>query len=107
MLDSYICKDKPKPIKPKNAEDIVTISLDSDDEMEVTNSEHVTRWYSDFLKKLERQYPESFDKVVKATMKGDGELSKGHRNALKNVLSKILILVLFIISGALLQMLLF
>ncbi|KFB38442.1 AGAP009004-PA-like protein [Anopheles sinensis] len=98
VLDSYIGtgkqtaeKSKP-PSKAMDDEDDETINLDSDSEEESFKSRHekVTRWYSEFLKSLERQYPTPFDRVVKRAMKGQEQYSHRKRNALKNVLGFLL-----------------
>ncbi|XP_058121031.1 HEAT repeat-containing protein 1 homolog [Anopheles ziemanni] len=98
VLDSYIGtgkstaeNNKPSP-KPMDDDDDETINLDSDSEEENFKSRHekVTRWYSDFLKSLERQYPTPFDTVVKRAMKGQEQYSHRKRNALKNVLGFLL-----------------
>lgn len=84
MLDSYIF-DRKKEL-PKKEDEV--ISLDSDDESEIVTDESVTIWYSEFLKNLERQYPSSFDSIVKQVLKGNQDLSDKKRNALKNVLGE-------------------
>lgn len=82
VLNSYFVEEK------KDTADDDVITLDSDDESEIVKDESITSWYSEFLKCLERQYPDAFDKIVKEVLKGDEELSDKKRNALKNVLGK-------------------
>jgi hypothetical protein len=86
VLDSYIQDDTAvEDVKPnKNEKDI--ISLDSEDEENIPlKSQDITKWYSNLLKKLERQYPVSFDLVVKDVMTRNPQR---RRNGLKNVIGK-------------------
>lgn len=62
------------------------IELDSDEEMEDTTEKVVTEWYSNYLKKLERQYPIAFDKIVNDIV--NSKQTKKRKNALKNVLGE-------------------
>jgi U3 small nucleolar RNA-associated protein 10 len=57
----------------------------------------LTQWYSRFLKSLEQQYAETFDKIIKEIMSSDEkqqnsspQLTESKRNALKTVLSFLL-----------------
>ncbi|XP_058814545.1 HEAT repeat-containing protein 1 homolog [Topomyia yanbarensis] len=91
VLDSYFCKSgQPIATAASNTSNddksSEIISLDSEDEDFECKDEAVTRWYSDFLKRLENQYPNAFDNVVKQVMKGQGNFSQNKRNALRNVL---------------------
>lgn len=63
------------------------IELDSDEEMDDMAETVVTEWYSNYLKKLERQYPNAFDKIVNDIV-GSKQM-KMKKNALKNVLGKL------------------
>jgi U3 small nucleolar RNA-associated protein 10 len=84
VLDSYIRKiPKDKP-NSQQQDDEEIISLDSDDDDNIPlKSDDITTWYSNFLKCLERQYPDAFDHVVKSVMTG---MPGRRRNALRNVL---------------------
>ncbi|XP_038109025.1 HEAT repeat-containing protein 1 homolog [Culex quinquefasciatus] len=88
VLDSYFHKGTTAGDLPSASDDRSSsseiISLDSDEEDFERKDECVTRWYSDFLKALENQYPAAFDRVVKRTMRG--HFSQNKRNALRNVL---------------------
>lgn len=84
VLDSYIFEGKSESENSQN--DVIT--LDSDNESEIVKDESVTIWFSEFLKNLERQYPEAFDRIVKQVLKGNQDLSDKKRNALKNVLGE-------------------
>lgn len=90
ILDSYFHKSGRSVAVVSNSstddKSSEIISLDSEDEDFECKDEIVTRWYSDFLKQLEKQYPNSFDNVVKRIMKGRGNFSRNKRNALRNVL---------------------
>ncbi|XP_055547032.1 HEAT repeat-containing protein 1 homolog [Wyeomyia smithii] len=82
-FDCYFRKSEKAPA-PSSRDEI--ISLDSEDEDFERKDDNVTRWYSDFLRQLEMQYPNAFDKTVKLVMKGQGNFSQNKRNALRNVL---------------------
>ncbi|XP_050076413.1 HEAT repeat-containing protein 1 homolog [Anopheles maculipalpis] len=92
VLDSYFHKgdQSGKAYKPpaKTVQDGDTIDLDTDEEDYEQKDQNVIKWYSDFLKSFERQYPVAFDKVVKRVMKG--QYSHKKRNALRNVLGFLL-----------------
>uniref|UniRef100_A0A182SFB0 HEAT repeat-containing protein 1 n=1 Tax=Anopheles maculatus TaxID=74869 RepID=A0A182SFB0_9DIPT len=92
VLDSYFHKDGQSKNASKSPAEIVhdedTIDLDTDEEDYEQKDQNVIKWYSDFLKSFERQYPVAFDKVVKRVMKG--QYSHKKRNALRNVLGFLL-----------------
>ncbi|XP_041777303.1 HEAT repeat-containing protein 1 homolog [Anopheles merus] len=89
VLDSYFHKDVPEKKVAANSDE--TIELDSEEEDDfVSRDQHVTQWYSEYLKSFERQYPGAFDKVVKRIMKGQEQYSPKKRNALRNVLGFLL-----------------
>lgn len=83
VLESYVLKDK----KAKGFETSI-IELDSDEEMEDTTEKSVTEWYSNYLKKFERGYPEAFDKIVNEIV--SSKKSKRKQHALKNILGEFL-----------------
>lgn len=83
VLDSYIHETPITKSNLPNQDDEEIISLDSDDDNIPLKSDDVTTWYSNFLKCLERQYPDAFDHVVKSVMTG---MPGRRRNALRNVL---------------------
>ncbi|KAH8376697.1 hypothetical protein KR093_000916 [Drosophila rubida] len=58
-----------------------TIVIDSDDEMEPVKTNFQT-WYTEFLAKLERRYPEAFDHSVKAALSSKNK-SSNRQKALK------------------------
>jgi len=92
-LDSYVQEDAKSP-KIQSDDEIVL--LDSDDENIPLKSQDVTIWFSNLLKMLERQYPMSFDIVVKNVMtRNPGR----KRNGLKNVLGKIFVYIIKIIDN--------
>ncbi|XP_053690561.1 HEAT repeat-containing protein 1 homolog [Sabethes cyaneus] len=89
ILDSYFRKVEKAPASSVSSSDdkaSEVISLDSEDEDFERKDDNVTRWYSDFLRQLEIQYPNAFDRTVKRVMKGQGNFSQNKRNALRNVL---------------------
>lgn len=63
-----------------------TIVIDSDDEMAPPKTDFQT-WYTDFLEKLERRYPEAFDVSVKASLSSQNKNSN-RQKALKLALGK-------------------
>ncbi|XP_055640607.1 HEAT repeat-containing protein 1 homolog [Toxorhynchites rutilus septentrionalis] len=90
VLDTYFHKNPAAAVAKTKSTDGNTsevISLDSDEEDFERKDDVVTLWYSDFLKRLENQYPNGFDGVVKRIMKGQDSFSQNKRNALRNVLS--------------------
>lgn len=62
------------------------IELDSDDDMD--NSENFKSWYSDYLKKLERQYPTAFDQTIKEALKSNSQEASNRSKAIKMALGK-------------------
>ncbi|XP_035910706.1 HEAT repeat-containing protein 1 [Anopheles stephensi] len=92
VLDSYFHKGGQSSSASKPAAKTLlhedTIDLDTDEEDYEDKDQSVIKWYSDFLKSFERQYPVAFDKVVKRVMKG--QYSHKKRNALRNVLGFLL-----------------
>ncbi|XP_059617270.1 HEAT repeat-containing protein 1 homolog [Phlebotomus argentipes] len=82
-LNNYVLREK----RP----DVITI--DSGDESDIALSDSnmdVSSWYSNFLKSLERQYPETFDRVIKRIMSSTEEISESRKTALKAVLGFLL-----------------
>lgn len=63
-----------------------TIVIDSDDEMAPPKTDFQT-WYTEFLEKLERCYPEAFDVSVKAALSSQTKNSN-RQKALKLALGK-------------------
>lgn len=63
-----------------------TIIIDSDDEMEPIKNNFQT-WYTEFLEKLERRYPEAFDLSVKASLRAKSKTSN-RQKALKLALGE-------------------
>lgn len=84
VLESYVMTES-QPQSNKKF-DASIIELDSDEEMEDTTEKVVTEWYSNYLKKLERQYPNAFDKIVNDIV--SSKQTKRKKNALKNVLGE-------------------
>uniref|UniRef100_A0A336KP64 HEAT repeat-containing protein 1 n=1 Tax=Culicoides sonorensis TaxID=179676 RepID=A0A336KP64_CULSO len=82
VLESYVLKENSTK-EGSNFENSI-IELDSDEEMDDNTEKTVTEWYSNFLRKLERQYPGPFDKVVQEIV--SSKKTKNKKNALKNVL---------------------
>ncbi|XP_055599376.1 HEAT repeat-containing protein 1 homolog [Uranotaenia lowii] len=100
ILDSYFHKNEsslpaPAPVsstsyasaqrEDSSSSEVISL-VDSDEEDFERKGEEITRWYSDFLRSMENQYPNAFDVVVKRIMKGQGNFSQDKRNALRNVL---------------------
>ncbi|XP_055680331.1 HEAT repeat-containing protein 1 homolog [Lutzomyia longipalpis] len=82
-LSSYVLREKHPEV----------VTIDSGDESDIPLSESnmdVSSWYSNFLKTLERQYPETFDAVIKQIMSSTEDISEGRRTALKAVLGFLL-----------------
>lgn len=63
-----------------------TIVIDSDDEMSLPKT-NFQKWYTEFLEKLERRYPEAFDVSVKAALSSQSKTSN-RQKALKLALGK-------------------
>lgn len=80
-MDSYVQEDTKSPDSQQSDNEIIL--LESDDENIPLKSQDVTVWFSNLLKTLERQYPMSFDLVVKNVMT---RIPGRKRNGLKNVL---------------------
>lgn len=69
-----------------NEDEEDTIIIDSDDEMMPAKTNFQT-WYTEFLEKLERRYPEAFDLSVKTALSAKSNTSNRHK-ALKLALGK-------------------
>lgn len=78
ILDAYRPK-KDNNIADGNESDIEII--DEDD-----FPTNIINWYSIFLKNIERQYPVAFDKVVKAEMSSESNISSERRDQLSKLL---------------------
>lgn len=81
-LNSYILSEKME-------DSVIMIESDNedDDSTGTANNTAVNEWYTNLLKKLERQYSNVFDRVVKEIMRSDDDsLSAAKKNSLKTVL---------------------
>jgi len=87
-LDTYVetAIDAPEPMETNSNEDDDTIVIDSDDEIE-TEKTTFQAWYSTYLEKLERRYPEAFDLSVKEALRSKSSTSN-RQKALKLALGK-------------------
>ncbi|XP_033173717.1 HEAT repeat-containing protein 1 homolog [Drosophila mauritiana] len=83
FLDTYveIAIDAPEPMETNSNDDDDTIVIDSDDEIETEKTTFQT-WYSTYLEKLERRYPEAFDLSVKEALRSKSSTSN-RQKALK------------------------
>nr|NP_609079.2 lethal (2) k09022 [Drosophila melanogaster]Q9VM75.2 RecName: Full=HEAT repeat-containing protein 1 homolog [Drosophila melanogaster]AAF52447.2 lethal (2) k09022 [Drosophila melanogaster] len=83
FLDTYVetAIDAPEPMETNSNEDDDTIVIDSDDEIE-TEKTTFQAWYSTYLEKLERRYPEAFDLSVKEALRSKSSTSN-RQKALK------------------------
>nr|XP_021187180.2 HEAT repeat-containing protein 1 [Helicoverpa armigera] len=80
ILDAFQPQSNINTMDDGNESDIEII--DEEDE----SSGKVLNWYALFLKDLERQYPDAFDKVVKEQMSSDSKNSPKRRNQLSKLL---------------------
>lgn len=69
------------------------ISLSSNESMKFISDEQVTQWFVTFLKQFQIEYPTEFDEIVEEISIGDDKHSK--TNALKNILGKFFLSLLF------------
>ncbi|CAH1645146.1 unnamed protein product [Spodoptera littoralis] len=76
VLDSY------QPKKTSTDDDGSDVEIIDEDD----NASKVFNWYALFLKNLERQYPDAFDKVVKKEMSSNSKNTKKRRNQLSKLL---------------------
>ncbi|XP_017000149.2 HEAT repeat-containing protein 1 homolog [Drosophila takahashii] len=83
FLDTFVEteSDVPEPMDTSANEDEDTIVIDSDDEAETEKTSFQT-WYSDYLEKLEKRYPEAFDLSVKEALRAKSNTSN-RQKALK------------------------
>ncbi|XP_043640992.1 HEAT repeat-containing protein 1 homolog [Drosophila teissieri] len=83
FLDTYVetATDAPVPMETNSNDDEDTIVIDSDDEEETEKTSFQT-WYTAYLEKLERRYPEAFDLSVKEALRSQSSTSN-RQKALK------------------------
>jgi len=82
-------EDVPSPMEIStndDGEDTIVIDSDDDEEMQPAKTDFQS-WYTDFLAKLERRYPEAFDLSVKAALSAKSN-SSNRRKALKLALGE-------------------
>ncbi|KAH8271945.1 hypothetical protein KR044_012244 [Drosophila immigrans] len=81
-LDTFVEMEAEATVTPmdtsSNDDGEDTIVIDSDDEMEPVKTSFQT-WYTEFLSKLERRYPEAFDLSVKAALSSKNKSSNRHK----------------------------
>nr|XP_017099041.2 HEAT repeat-containing protein 1 homolog [Drosophila bipectinata] len=80
FLDAFVATEAPEPMDTLEYNDD-TIVIDSDDEAETEKTSFDT-WYSSYLEKLERRYPEAFDLCVKEALRAKSKTSN-RQQALK------------------------
>ncbi|KAH8392505.1 hypothetical protein KR215_009848 [Drosophila sulfurigaster] len=84
-LDTFVEMESDATVTPmdtsSNDDGEDTIVIDSDDEMESVKT-NFQSWYTEFLAKLERRYPEAFDLSVKAALSSKNK-STNRQKALK------------------------
>ncbi|KAI8037996.1 HEAT repeat-containing protein 1 homolog [Drosophila gunungcola] len=70
FLDTFVETENevPEPMDTTTDDNDDTIVIDSDDEAEVEKTSFQT-WYTTYLEKLERRYPEAFDMSVKEALR--------------------------------------
>ncbi|XP_016987522.1 HEAT repeat-containing protein 1 homolog [Drosophila rhopaloa] len=82
FLDTFVeTASAPEPMDTTADYDDDTIVIDSDDETEIEKTSFQT-WYSAYLEKLERRYPEAFDLSVKEALRAKSSTSN-RQKALK------------------------
>ncbi|XP_039496200.1 HEAT repeat-containing protein 1 homolog [Drosophila santomea] len=83
FLDTFVetATDAPEPMETNSNDDEDTIVIDSDDEQETEKTSFQT-WYTTYLEKLERRYPEAFDLSVKEALRSKSSTSN-RQKALK------------------------
>ncbi|KAH8410161.1 hypothetical protein KR009_007254 [Drosophila setifemur] len=81
FFDTFVEFETPEPMDTGSNEDEGTIIIDSDDEVETEKTSFQT-WYTTYLEKLERRYPEAFDISVKETLRSKSTTSN-RQKALK------------------------
>ncbi|KAM8716313.1 hypothetical protein ACLKA7_003231 [Drosophila subpalustris] len=87
FLDTFVALESetaPTPMDittTDDGDDTIVIDSDDDDEMQPAKTDYQS-WYTGFLAKLERRYPEAFDKSVKAALSAKSN-STNRRKALK------------------------
>ncbi|KAH8305500.1 hypothetical protein KR018_012257 [Drosophila ironensis] len=86
FLDTFVPEkaDAPEPMDTYSDSNEDTIVIDSDDELETEKTSFQT-WYSSYLEKLERRYPEAFDLSVKEALRTKAT-SSNRQKALKMAL---------------------
>ncbi|XP_067620823.1 HEAT repeat-containing protein 1 homolog [Eurosta solidaginis] len=79
IIDAFLNAYKPTSnVLPKKLQEGEMIVLSSDDEMEDKSGSFHT-WYSDYLRKLERKYPNAFDRIIKEGMSSSNEEASKRR----------------------------
>ncbi|EDV59140.1 HEAT repeat-containing protein 1 homolog [Drosophila erecta] len=83
FLDTFVenATDAPEPMETNSNDDDDTIVIDSDDEKETEKTSFQT-WYTAYLEKLERRYPDAFDLSVKEALRSKSSTSN-RQKALK------------------------
>lgn len=72
-----------------NDGDIIELDSDDDEDMSSANNAQFQSWYSEYLHKLERQYPAAFDLTIKEALSNSKEEgSANRRKAVKMALGK-------------------
>lgn len=100
FLDTFVALESANASTPMeistndDGEDTIVIDSDDDDEMLPAKTDFQT-WYTEFLAKLERRYPEAFDLSVKAALSAKSN-STNRRQALKLALGECHVLFVLI-----------
>lgn len=93
-MDCYIPAAAPAPASPSfntlNDGDVIELDSEDDDvHMPLAGNVNFHSWYSQYLHKLEKQYPTAFDLTVKDSLSNNKkEISSNRRKAIKMALSK-------------------
>ncbi|XP_065355834.1 HEAT repeat-containing protein 1 homolog [Calliphora vicina] len=91
FLDCYIPAAAPAPPSVSTLNDGDIIELDSEDDdvnMPLAGNVHFQSWYSQYLHKLEKQYPTAFDLTIKDSLSNnEKQVSINRRKAIKMALA--------------------
>lgn len=99
-LSCYEINEKSKKTNSGLNDSVISIESDDDGDNKMDggssslfldeNNSDVAKWYSEYLKRFDKMYPDAFDNVVKLVMKGNlGDISDERKQSLKAVLGKI------------------
>lgn len=90
FLDCYVpAVAAASPTAPSlNDGDVIELDSEDDENMPQSGSVDFQSWYSQYLHKLERQYPTAFDLTIKESLSNKQEISLNRSKAIKMALGK-------------------